>query len=497
MDLQFNFRSIEQERFFFSKSRNNCFSGGFGNGKTYVACQRAMTMLTAFENYRYVIARKSFKELSATTMQTFFKICPSEFIFQHDKNAGLTVFKNKSLIYWLHLDAHDEQSLRGLEINSALIDQAEEAQESIYLVLDSRIGRWDGCKVPQNLLDVYPNWPRDNFNRPRVPNYFDILCNPDTQYHWIYRKYHPESFEKNLRYFYIERETDANLNDPHTYQEMQNRDPEWVAKYVHGQWGASAAQIHHVNELSILNSESIPDFDKWISRILSKAALYRVMDHGDSSPTCCLWFAALNNLHICYREYYVGNTLISEHRYNITHLSYNETYAGDYADPQIFRKTAQKDGGYWSVSDEYLDSAIDAPAIAWSKADNNEFATRNRINELLKPSLRFAHPISSQTPSPGIYFIKRTGDYQYGCNHSIIQLKAQRREAIGNDNGKIIYADDRDESVIDHAYDPIRYYVSMHSQGKAAARRNPPRNTFAYFNNLMKRGPQIRHASNS
>ena len=39
------------------------------------------------------------------------------------------------------------------------------------------------------------------------------------------------------------------------------------------------------------------------------------------------------------------NKVISYHRQAIYDLSRNEDYSGNYADPQIFKKTAQKDGG--------------------------------------------------------------------------------------------------------------------------------------------------------
>src|SRR5205809_2425619 len=99
-----------------------------------------------------VLARQEYKVLKSTTMKTFFKVCPERLIHTHDKQDGFTILVNKSFIYWMHLDEADEQDLRGLEINSVFVDQAEEISESIYLVLDSRVGRWDLAVVPIWLL---------------------------------------------------------------------------------------------------------------------------------------------------------------------------------------------------------------------------------------------------------------------------------------------------------------------------------------------------------
>lgn len=499
-------------------------------------------MLKTFPGYVSLFARQLYKDLKSTTMRTFFKICPQEFVLKHDPQEGITIFKNGSVALWMHLDAFDEQSLRGLEINSALLDQVEEIEEAIYLVMDSRIGRWDGAKVPERLIleavpqDIWKKipydiekvlnepklekvkekllqvskWPRAADGRPRVRNFVDVLCNPDNEFHWVYRRYHPDSLEKKKNHFYIERATDETLNDPETIENMKDRDPEWVERYYKGTWGRSAAQIHRVDKLSIIDPDQYSDleFNKFLEKILRKGALYRTMDHGETSPTCCLWFAAINNIHICYREYYVPDQVISFHREAITELSKfpfskdefdrYEEYELDIADPSIFHKrnTSGQNKSYsknnfkTSVAEEYCSDEIEGPAIYWTSGDNNEFATRNRINEFLRPTFKAAHPISLVTPAPVLYFIKRTDKYPYGCFQSLLQLQKQRRELLGSDNGKTIYSDDRDENVVDHAYDPIRYYVAEHSSNKPVEPKDIPERSFARFEQIRKRKAQ-------
>ncbi len=482
LSLDIEFRNKEQELFFWSKARNNCFSGGFGNGKSYIGCLRAAVMLLTFPGYRMVIARELLKDLKETTQKTFFKIVPPTLIKHHSEQSQRTTLINGSTILWMHLDAFDEQSMRGLEINSALLDQAEELDEGIYLVLDSRIGRWDQATVPQEFLDANPYWPKDDFGRPVVPNYIDILCNPDTTFHWIYRRYHPDSIERIPDHYYIEAATDERLNDPKTIEQMKMRDPEWVQKYFFGKWGFSGAQIH------TLMPESFIEYDpKFIETLQREAALYRILDHGDAEPTCCLWCAAYKGSYIFYREYYSAREVISNHRKNIEALSGSEYYCGNYADPSIFNKASQRDGGFWSVADEYLTSDIDAPSIAWVKADNNEMATRNRINELLRLSYKNKNPYNGNTPAPTIYFIRRSQEYPLGINNAVAQLTAQRRVLIGSDNGKSIYSDDREKAVADHAYDPIRYFIAMHGGSPSEKQRSMPKRSFAFFNYLANR----------
>jgi hypothetical protein len=518
MKIDFKFRNVEQEKFFWSVARNNCFSGGFNNGKSFAACQRMFLFQTTFENYRYAVARRKYKNLRTTTMQTYFKICPKTFIYRHDEQNGFTVLKNKSLSYWMHLDVFDEEDMRGLEINSILVDQAEEIDESTIIVLDARIGRWDGAIVPEHLLlsmtpkdylnpkmerdeildaiNKYSLWPRNPFgDKFLVPNHSDILCNPTEagELHWIYRWYHPDSLERKPNYFFIERETDERLGDAATMAEMKGRDEEFVDTYFKGKWGASKAQIHKINDLSLIKYSDYAkeEWDKLLTKIRSRAAIYRVLDHGETGITCCTWWAALGNIHICIGEYYISNTLISDNRRNISDITIElgiEPYL-DLADPDIFKFHSQKEGAYTRVADEYNDMELtDAPGIFWTAADNNELATRNRINEFLALSVKYEHPITKQRPAPRIFYLMfDPTNWPHGADKVVTQTKMQRKKLLGSDNGKNIYSIERDDTIVDHAYDTERYYVAHHAQGLVETVKKPPRMSMAYYKALSDR----------
>jgi hypothetical protein len=489
MKLQVQFKNPQQESFYWSTKRNECFSGGYNNGKTWVICLKALTLLLTYNNYRVIIARQVYTDLRKTTMQTFLAMCPTELILSHNEQEGMTQLVNGSLIYWMHLDHVDENSLRGIEPNSIFVDQGEEVLEAVFLALDSRVGRWAHAIVPKELLEQFPNWPCKD-GRPIVPSYMCIGCNPDNEFHFIYRKYHPDSLERESDYFFVEGEWDRNLGSEESYDEAIKRDPEWVAKFVKGQWGSSSSAIHFLRHESLLEPDSMVSYNskerpilEWIKE---KGALCRVMDHGSSAPTCCLWVAAIAGVYIFYREYYVANQRISYHRVEINNLSAGEEYENNFADPHIFDKASQAKGGIYSVADEYRDDALEGEPIFWHKADNNEFATRNRINELLVPSERFRHPITKLTGSPGIYFIKGSDSYPNGCRESIRQLGAQRKKLLGTYDGKNLYDEERDDKIVDHAYDCVRYYVAMHGVQPTVQQKRPPRNSFAYYQQVMK-----------
>lgn len=489
MNIDVKFKNPPQRDTFYATARIQCFSGGFNNGKSFIGCLKILVLLTTFPNYRVVIARQVRADLLKTTYQTFFKLCPKEIIDRNNEQEGITVFKNGSIIYWLHLDKVDESTLRGLEVNSVLVDQAEEIEEKVFDVLNARVGRWDYAEIPVALMN--PRWPKnEHTGRYIAPSYLLLLCNPDSQFHFIFRKFHPDSLERNPKYFFVEGEWDPGLGSVEAYEDAIQKDEEWVAKYVKGKWGISNAQIHRIPSASLLNYT--PEL---IESIKKKGNLFRILDHGDASPTCCLWIAAIFGVHIVYREYYAANRVISEHRAAINALSEGEFYSANYADPSITRKQSQKDGGFWSVADEYLTRDIEGPPLIWMPADNNEYATRNRINELLKE-----RPGTSKIPeidnsSVSLYFLRRSEEWPNGAFHAVNETGGQRRKIIGQIEGKTIYDDTREESVADHAYDCVRYYVAMHGSSVRESQRRAPKNSFKWFKMMAKRQKELAPAS--
>lgn len=489
MELRVKFKNSQQREAYYATQRNQCFSGGLNNGKSWVLCLKALTLLLTYSNYRIIIARQTYSDLKRTTMQSFLAMCPTELITSHNEQDGLTQLVNGSLIYWMHLDHVDENSLRGIEPNSIFVDQGEEVLEAVFLALDSRLGRWAGAIVPQKLLDQFPDWPRKD-DHPVVPSYMFIACNPDNEFHFIYRKYHPFSLEREPLYFFVEGEWDPSMGSEESYEVAVKRDPEWVSKYVRGIWGSSSSAIHHVRAESLLDPSSIVTVNgralniiEWIKQ---KGALCRVLDHGSSAHTCCLWVASIAGVYIFYREYYVADKRISYHRTEIVRLSESEEYENDFADPHIFDKASQAKGGIYSVADEYGDDDLEGPALVWQKADNNEFATRNRINELLPASPRFQHPVLRTSPAPGIYFIRSSAEYPNGCSEAFRQVGAQRKKVLGTFDGKTLYDEERDDSIVDHAYDCVRYFVAMHGTQPRTAQKKPPRHSFAYYQAVLK-----------
>lgn len=489
MNIPLKFISEQQKTAFFASQKYQCLSGGYGSGKTLLICMKLLYLSITFPKTRWAIIRKELKTLKKTTMESFFKIFPSEIIARHSDSDGETELTNGSTFIWLGLDRFSEQDVKSLELNGAFIDQAEEIDESIYHHLDTRIGRWDMGEVPQYLLLDNPNWPRNSeTGKLLVPTYYFLAVNPDTEFHWIYREFHPESDywkdNNSKTHFFINMPSTSNTAlRSDVLDAMMKKDPEFQKRYVMGEWGNSESQIHKIPKECLIE----PSYD-FLENFKRKALLYRSFDHGESAPSCCLWFATFNGVHICYREYYKPNTLISSHRAAISELSGDENYVASVADPDIFKKKAQKAGGRFSVSDEYLDRTItNAPIIAWTPGDNDEMGTRNRINEFLHRDKATLHPITGEPNSPRLYFVKRSQQHPSGCNMVLKETAGQRREKLGEINGKTIWGDAREKKIPDHAYDPLRYYIAMHTNKNDRVIKVLPKNSFmAYYREAQR-----------
>lgn len=507
----FNFNSQFQYDAFHAIERHQCFSGGYGNGKSSIASMKAIALCSEFPRYRVAILRRSSIDLRRTTMETFFKWCPPG-LYNPSKGGARVDSRNYlklingSEVFWLHLDDNDSNVVRGLEINTAIIDQAEEVGEEIYDHLNSRVGRWDMAELKP---DIDPEtYKKDKLGRPVIPSYMIICVNPDSFEHWVYKRYHEESEEHHrkqiiridgkeeiYRYsddhkMYHGRSVDNPALGESNIRVMLQKDEAFVKRFVMGVWGIPEGAIHKVPPECELDDIPVEILDKF----LIHGTLYRILDHGYDHATCCLWVSAYEKWHLCYREYYQANALISSHRAEISSMSsyagFSEKYQINLADPSIFKKTSEKFGGKWSVADEYKNVSPpleNVPPIHWEPADNNEFMTRNMINELLTIKADIRHPVTGKFGAPSVYFLKKSEAYPNGIDKVLAQIKAQKKRQVAVINGKPIFDDERDDSVEDDGYDTFRYYVGRRPKSNKSSHNRIVPGSFDYVGDRVDR----------
>lgn len=462
--------------------------GGFNAAKTWTCILKLLALLDTFQNSRAAIIRATYKHLRKTTMETFYSLCPPEAYSRGRRSdqEGICQLNNGSLIHFLGLDKPESiDILAGLEINYGFIDQAEQINERVWDTLDSRLGRWAQAKIPQAMLDMHPNgWPwtsEDGEMMVPPPFLFATANPPESEDHFLFTRFADESEDrakwKDEGYRMIRMPSTSNRYASRAnLRKLQAKDEEFRHRFVEGLWSNPKGSIFTVDPMSIL--EPHPAL---VKRIIYDMRLHRSLDHGDSAPTVVLWHGTDHDGNIfVYREHYEVD-LISGHRQKVWEHSKQDipvasvysriNYSSNIADPSIFslsRGRTATSAPTWSVADEWLDTRImpEETIVRWtpapiprSDAETYDLITRARIKEYLRVDPTHRHPITGQLGAPRLYFLKRTPEYPQGCYHVIKEVKGQRRVKIGERDGQSVYSDRRDDTIVDHAYDTVKYFV--------------------------------------
>jgi hypothetical protein len=432
--------------------------GGFNSGKTTAAILHMMMLCETFPGYKVAVLRKTFQDMKLTTRPSFDQWLKPEHVKSTSEKE--VVMKNGSSFVFHYLDQPNSATvLRGLEINAAILDQAEQMQDATFNILLGRLGRWKGATVPPHALQKHPGawpWRESQTNRPIPPVSIILTANPsedgDPELHWLWQRFSNESKRFHEKY------------SKQGYRSMTL--PTTSNKF--------AGQQNRLDEMSIIDHDPV-----LMGNIQNNMNLGRCLDHGDSAPTCCLWYAVdgENNIYV-WQEYYqagitdTGEYSIEDHRTAIAQMSKGHTIRTNLADPSIFAKSRGISGftkkeQRWSVADEYSDRRIitskvggQDTVIFWKPADNNEDLSRMRLRQYLKLDPAHKHPITGEPGAPHIYFIRQGPEWPQGCARTMQEIRGAKRLQVGESDGKPIYGDERDPAIPDHALDCVRYIVN-------------------------------------
>ena len=242
------------------------YSGGFGSGKTSLMCLKTQ-ILSSIPNNFGIIARRTYPDLKDSTRKTFFEILRPDWIRYWKESENALTLKNGSGILFRHFE--NGQIRVGPNIGWFFIDQAEEAEEEIFLALQGRLRR----KVPL---------PGGGFAR----NFGFLAMNPNGE-DWQHRLF---IHNKNPRFAHFDSTTfdnQANLR-PGYIQDMLDSYPlEWVERFVYGKWNKMSGLIYHEfdESLHVVDPFRIPR--SWVKG--------RGMDWGVDAPATCMFIAQSPN----------------------------------------------------------------------------------------------------------------------------------------------------------------------------------------------------------
>lgn len=319
-----------------SAAPNVAYIGGWGSGKSIWLGQQSSKWALLRPGTEVLIGRQYATELRDTTQRLFFeRVWPEELTENFIKSENRLITKpigpkrRKSHIIFRQLE--DYYKIKSMELGGVGIDEADETSEEAFV------------------------WLRSRLRHPLGPNQL-YLCANDEGRNWIYHLFHPKG-NKHVPGMYelFVANSKENIHlPPGTLENYYRGLPqELVDKYLEPKFQLIGGAIYPEwnPEVHIIDKFKMPD--DW--------PVYRVLDHGLTSPTCCLLFTVSDkNEYVVFDEYYEEGVTVEQAAGAIHMMSspYKERVEFTIADPAIFRTTHEKHGQLRTVSDEYMEQGI-------------------------------------------------------------------------------------------------------------------------------------------
>lgn len=375
----------QQIAFHKSPAKFRGFFGGVGCGKTIASCVEALKLSLKYPNSEGLIGRYTDRELRQTTWKEFMNIVPPELVQDENKAQLKLLLKNGSTIMGMHLQ--NEERLRSLNLDWAMIDEACEVGENIWNQLLARL-RGSGRGYQTRM------W---------------MVGNPEGR-NWIYHKFvgpWVAGAEKADHAYFQGKTIDVSFLPADYVDNLYAAyDEDWANRFIHGSWDVFEGQVYPMFERSkhVLPS----DF-----RIPKEWPRFLGVDHGWTDPCAVVWMAAdFDGNYYVYDCYGRKMTTIEDNAKAIldqnpdTHFQY-----------QILAPFSDKTepGKGKKFSDIYRESGL-----TLQEQRSRVMAGIARVRELLQPRDGRKHPIDRKaTGAPKLYVLSH-------CKPVITEFHAYR-----------------------------------------------------------------------
>lgn len=215
-----------------------------GGGKSYVCLALCVLLCKIYPGSFWVVIRESLPTLKSTSLLTFWKVCPKNFVHSYNQTEQIVTFMNGSKMKFMAEDYQNDKDFdrfKGLEVNGFVLEQIEELNEGLLDVCFIRAGRHkipDTDKQPKPLIlaNVNPTlmWPKEK----------------------VYDRYNAGTLPKGWFYLPAKITDNPALFDDKDYMErLENLDSLTKKRLIDGDWTAFAVKSPFFYAFSISEHE--------------------------------------------------------------------------------------------------------------------------------------------------------------------------------------------------------------------------------------------------
>ncbi len=163
-----------------------CYGGAMGGGKSFVCLTTLILLARAYPGSKWCVIRESLPTIKKTTLETFQRIVPSNFIKSFNQQELIYNFVNGSQIFFMAEDFRNDKEFdrfKGLEVNGFLLEQVEELQEKLLSICFIRAGRHKIPNMPPRPLVMANVNPTLTWAKQKI---YDRFVNKTLPPDWFY-----------------------------------------------------------------------------------------------------------------------------------------------------------------------------------------------------------------------------------------------------------------------------------------------------------------------
>jgi len=215
-----------------STSKFLLYGGATGGGKSVFLCMDALRRSLAWNHNSVGIYRWELSSFKSTTMATIEEWILSRegLIKDHNRNDRKITLVNGSIIRYGGLKPADSAAgdilkvVKSLEHSDVYLDEVTDFPEKVFDFMPTRIGR------------IKCQWAL-NGEWEKPIGHIRCTCNPELS--WVKTRW----IDRPLPGYHFIRATildnERNLSPDYRETLLSNHDPDWVRRYVHGDWSAA------------------------------------------------------------------------------------------------------------------------------------------------------------------------------------------------------------------------------------------------------------------